>query len=124
MKHFGSDILDSGAEINKKSSFKNGFANEEQRLELEKILHPAIEELTLEQLKKSDLFEKPKLWFYEAALVVEKKNKAFREVWLTHCTNATQMERLKQRENNYTDAEIKIFSCHKRVLRKKGGIVI
>ena len=121
MKHFGPDILDSSAEINRKTLSQTVFANEEQRLELEKILHPAIEELTLEQLKKSDLFEKPKLWFYEAALVVEKKKtNLFREVWLTHCTNATQMERLKQRENNYTDAEIKnILMSQKSFAQKR-----
>jgi dephospho-CoA kinase len=106
--HFGENILDSNGDLDRKKLSKEIFADEDKRNFLESVVHPELEQLVTNQLKNFELFEKPKLWFYEAALVIEKKKqKMFREVWLTHCTNATQIGRLKERKNNYNDQEIK-----------------
>lgn len=105
---FGKNILENTGEINRKALSKVIFADEEKRTFLESVIHPELEVLVSQKLKEFGLFEKPRLWFYEAALVIEKKkHKMFRELWLTHCTNATQIGRLKERKNNYTDQEIK-----------------
>jgi len=117
---FGPSILNPDESINRQKLSKQVFEKEEKRLALEKIIHPAIEKLLEEELQSLGLFEKPSFWFYEAALIVEKnKSELFKEVWLTNCTNATQMDRLKSRKNNNSESEIKNIIATQKQFREK-----
>lgn len=65
---------------------------------LEATLHPVIGELLAERLIADGLVAKPRLWFYEAALLFETgRDKDFRKIWVTTCPEHVQLERIKSR---------------------------
>lgn len=71
----------------------------DNRQHLESIIHPQITDHLFKTLQALGYTEKPRLWFYEAALIIEKqKSGDFLETWLVHCSQATQLERLKSRD--------------------------
>jgi len=76
------------------------FNDHAQRKKLEDIVHPCIQKLLAAQLRQKGLFDQPRLWFYEAALLVETGTyRNFKQLWVTHCTPATQLTRLCRRDN-------------------------
>ena len=95
---FGKSILDEKKEINRKRLGGIVFEDEDKRKILETILHPRIEEALIDKLEKDDLFNEPKVWFYEAALIFEKRKQSFfKETWLCYCSKETQILRLEKR---------------------------
>src|SRR5690606_26229149 len=71
----------------------------EKRKQLEDIVHPAIYELLIQNLKESNALNQKKPWFYEASLLFETGNHTkFREVWCTYCSDAEQLRRLMARD--------------------------
>lgn len=100
---FGSGLLDSSGLIDRSLLSKIIFEDKNKRETLESIIHPEIENRLFESLKEKGIFEKPQVFFYDAALIFEKKKeKKFKEVWLTHCEKKTQRERLKLRNRAYS----------------------
>jgi len=74
------------------------FSDEKKRKILEGIIHPEIEKRFLEEVERSGLVQKPRLFFYEASLIFERnRQKDFKEVWLLGCKKETQLKRLKER---------------------------
>ena len=76
------------------------FNDHARRKRLEAIVHPCIQKLLAAKLQQEGLFDQPRLWFYEAALLVETGTyRNFKQLWVTHCTPATQLTRLRRRDN-------------------------
>lgn len=106
-KNFGSDVLTSSGEINRKALAQIVFSSPEKRVLLESIVHPSIERELLNKLEKDGFFKKPRYWFYEAALIFEKrKENIFFQTWLVFCSKETQVSRLKIRNPELTADKI------------------
>ena len=120
-KNFGSDLLTPTGEINRRELAKIVFSSSEKRVLLESIVHPAIQEKLVEKLKVDGFFEKPRYWFYEAALIFEKeKENIFFQTWLVFCSKKTQISRLKTRNPELTEDSIqKILDSQMSFEQKK-----
>ena len=106
-KNFGNDILTPTGEINRKELANVVFSSSEKRELLEAIVHPAIQEELVNKLEVDGFFKKPRYWFYEAALIFEKrKENIFFQTWLVFCSKETQVERLKKRNPELTEDRI------------------
>lgn len=121
VKFFGKNILAENKEVDRGKLAQVIFSSEEKRKALEAIVHPEIQEELLKKLKKEGLFENPKLWFYEAALIFEKeKEKDFLETWLVYCSPETQFVRLKKRDIEKGEELVKkILASQQNFLEKK-----
>ena len=96
---FGPQVFSEDGVLNRKELGQRVWQDAEARAALENIMHPAIHTELYRALERDNLFEKPRLWFYEAALVIEKqRTQDFKEVWLVVCSPETQLTRLITRE--------------------------
>ncbi len=97
---FGSTVLNHDGTLHR-SRLRTLICNDSaQRKILEDIVHPRIRELLADKLRQEGLFAKPRLWCYEAALLVETGTyRQFKQLWVTHCSPATQLTRLCRRDN-------------------------
>ena len=117
---FGTKILKEDKTLDRKKLSYEIFQDKEKRLFLESVIHPAIQIALKKQLESLNLYKNPKLWFYEAALIIEKnKFQLFKEVWITHCNMTTQINRLKSRSNNYSDTNIKNIIASQKIFAEK-----
>ena len=99
VQQFGPGILQDGS-LNRRKLRDLIFADASKKKIVENILHPHIRELLQEKLRQRDFFTKPRLWFYEATLLVETGTwREFKQLWVTHCSPATQITRLRERNN-------------------------
>ncbi|MEZ4743433.1 MAG: dephospho-CoA kinase [Bdellovibrionota bacterium] len=99
---FGSGVLDASGALDRGRMRGVVFNDKEKLLRLESIIHPQIQMLLKEELEQADLFSRPRLWFYEAALLIEKNMQdRFRQIWLTYCGQKLQLERILSR-NKFT----------------------
>ncbi len=99
-KTFGRTILDQDGTLRRARLRELIFNDSAQRKALENIVHPRIRELLADKLQREGLLDKPRLWFYEAALLVETGTyRKFKQLWVTHCTPATQLARLCARDS-------------------------
>ena len=95
--HFGHDILLPDGSLNRKKLGLIVFRDSAQRKILEGIVHPEIQKLLGQRLDKEGMFQNPRLWFYEAALLFETGlYRSFLEVWLTTSDSVDQIQRLKK----------------------------
>ena len=105
---FGREILDDSLFINRKKLASLVFGDPKKLLRLESIVHPQIELRLIARLREEGLFERPRVWFYEASLIFERgREKDFKEVWLTHCLRETQEKRLRERNSGFSKEFIK-----------------
>ena len=96
----GSKILNSDGQLNRGKLRDIIFDDKSTRSQVENILHPAIKSILHENLKQANLINTPQIWFYEAALIFETNSQdRFREVWVTHCSEEKQINRLTIRDN-------------------------
>jgi dephospho-CoA kinase len=95
---FGAGVLNPDGTLNRPKLGEIVFSSAEKRQTLESITHPKIHARLVELLDRESLFDRPKLWFYEAALLFEKKRAdKFFQIWVTFCSEETQMKRLMNR---------------------------
>lgn len=74
------------------------FSRPAEKQWLEATLHPIIGSLLGERLIQEGLVAKPRLWFYEAALLFETgRDEEFRKIWTTTCPEDVQIARIKSR---------------------------
>ena len=98
-KTFGHTILNHDGTLHRARLRELIFNDTAQRKTLENIMHPRIRELLADKLQREELLDKPRLWFYEAALLVETGTyRKFKQLWVTHCTHTTQIARLRARD--------------------------
>ena len=97
---FGRKVLKHDGTLHRTRLRQRIFNDAAQRRALEDIVHPRIRALLADQLQQEGLIARPRLWFYEAALLVETGTyRNFKQLWITHCTPATQLARLCARDN-------------------------
>ena len=98
---FGAEILaDDGGDIDRGRLGKIIFADPAQRQRLEAITHPLIAAALERELHRAGLFDQPKLFVYEAALIFETHGEGrFARIWATFCDERTQLERLVMRDH-------------------------
>lgn len=95
---FGEGLLTEKGDLDRKKLGALVFEKKDMRKSLELLLHPLIQKRLFNSLEKDGLLGSPEICFYEAALLVEKKKERhFRELWVTHCTQEVQLKRLKKR---------------------------
>lgn len=97
VKHFGTKILNTQGELDRKAMAAQVFSDKKKLLELEAILHPLIKAEI--QKRKKELQEKGhRLAFYDVPLLFEKKmEKDFDEIVLVTSTRDLQISRMKSR---------------------------
>lgn len=112
IKYFGPGILQPDGTLNRRAMRDRIFSSPTDRAYLESIVHPAIQQLMEKQLEQSGLLLHPKIWFYEAALLLETGSfRDFKEIWLTTCDAATQVRRVMARDKvSATEAQKAIAS--------------
>ena len=92
----GTDVVGSDGRLDRKALRDMVFRDPVARQKLEQILHPAIRQALLARLDHEGITRNPRIFFYEAALILEKSAEAdFREVWLTDCEEEIQIQRLE-----------------------------
>ena len=97
---FGGTVMHEDGSLNRKLLGAIVFGDPQKRKQLEAIVHPIIHDLLATELQKRGLFDFPRYWFYEASLLFENGTaRNFCEVWVVYCLPATQLARLKKRDN-------------------------
>ncbi|MBP6217122.1 MAG: dephospho-CoA kinase [Oligoflexales bacterium] len=117
---FGSGILSQDKSLDRKKLRSIVFKNEEKRRTLEQILHPAIQALLEEKLRRSELISSPRYWFYEASLLCETgRDRDFKELWLTDCSYENQLARTLRRDKVSSQAAKRVLAAQMPPEEKK-----
>lgn len=96
---FGPAITSSDGSLDRRILREMIMQNPLARQKLEAITHPLIRQALSDRLNELGLTQKPKLFFYEAALIIETGNaKNFLAVLATYCPRSTQLARLQARD--------------------------
>ena len=85
---FGGVILDEDGQLNRGKLGKIVFDDPSKLKKLESIIHPEIDLLLFEELEVLGLFQHPRHWFYEAALLFETKTDIKYKCMLTVKSNS------------------------------------
>jgi dephospho-CoA kinase len=98
-KTFGPAVLNSDGSMNRQAMRELVFQDPSRRLQLEAIIHPRLQAETQRVLEKQGFFQNPRLWFYEASLIYERKRAAdFKAVWVAYCPVELQIMRVMDRD--------------------------
>lgn len=93
----GKEVLDEDGEIDKKKMAAKIFADEELLNKVNGLIHPAVKEYLLEQLKIASMDEEVELFFVEAALLIETGYKALvDEMWYVYAEENIRRQRLME----------------------------
>ncbi|MGE0174248.1 MAG: dephospho-CoA kinase [Oligoflexales bacterium] len=118
--HFGASALNENGDLDRPAMRQKIFSDPTAKVELERITHPIIRDLLLNELGQYGLLAQPKLWFYEASLLFETgQYNRFRQIWLTHCSAETQIMRLIARDNIDCDLAKKMVESQSISLEEK-----
>jgi len=91
---FGRGILNPKGELDRAKMRAIVFNDENKRKILEKITHPAIEDLLFSKLGNTS-----SLWIYESAILYETGFASkLGEMWVASCSEQTQVQRVMQRD--------------------------
>ena len=103
---FGTEILDSNVDIDRKKLGAIVFFDDKKRKKLEGILHPFIRNEILQRAK--DLEKYKKAYFVDIPLFFEVKEKyPINRILLVYTPKAIQIDRLIKRDNIKTELAIK-----------------
>jgi dephospho-CoA kinase len=109
---FGDRILQPDGSLNRKKLSALVFADISARKRLEQILHPLIAGELEKLIVELNLVSKKRYFFYEATLLFETaSHERFREIWATVCAPATQLGRLRSRQNMDPELAAKIIAA-------------
>ena len=116
---FGLDVVNEDGALNRAALRKIIVSDTHARKDLEAITHPKIHLETENILRKSGLFEKPRFWFYEAALIYEiGRQNQFSQVWVAYCQEEVQVKRIMTRDQCSLDDAKKIIGAQMPVMEK------
>ncbi|MCX6127092.1 MAG: dephospho-CoA kinase [Proteobacteria bacterium] len=121
-QRFGSKILSLEGKLNRPGLRAIILEDDLAKIDLEALIHPAIEQELLIEVQESGIADQPRVFFYEAALIHE-RNRAheFRAVWCTVCSAELQIQRLIQRnEPKITEVEAKALVASQLSAEEKG----
>ncbi len=92
---FGKEYVQEGR-VNRKKLGALVFGNKEERLKLEKLLHPKIKKRILELAQREERFGVP--YFVDIPLLYERGDYPFEKVVVVYAPKKVQIERLRKRE--------------------------
>ena len=92
---FGKEYVQEGR-VNRKKLGALVFGNKEERLKLEKLLHPKIKKRILELAQREERFGVP--YFVDIPLLYERGDYPFEKVVVVYAPKEVQIERLRKRE--------------------------
>lgn len=95
--HFGADILNSDATLNRAELRKRVFAAPQERVWLEQLLHPLIHQELMDQLHKST---SPYTILVSPLLVESGQNTLCQKIIVVDVPESLQIDRTTQRDNN------------------------
>ncbi len=102
---FGPQFLTAEGTLDRTLMRTHIFSQPEARQALEAIIHPRLEAATARQLEDAQIFTQPRLWFYEASLLVERgRTDDFRSLWSSLCPESLQIQRVMARDQCSEDA--------------------
>ncbi|MCR5459729.1 MAG: dephospho-CoA kinase [Acetatifactor sp.] len=102
----GEDVLDETGDIDKKRMAEKIFADEQLLERINGIVHPAVKDYLLEKLEAAKRSGKVKLFFVEAALLIEcGYGELVDEMWYVHARKSVRRKRLKE-SRGYSDEKI------------------
>ena len=102
----GEDVLDETGDIDKKRMAEKIFADEQLLERINGIVHPAVKDYLLEKLEAAKCSGKVKLFFVEAALLIEcGYGELVDEMWYVHARKSVRRKRLKE-SRGYSDEKI------------------
>lgn len=97
---FGPTVLNSDGTMNRQRMREVVFQDPSRRQQLEAIIHPRLQTEVQKTLEIKGFFQNPRLWFYEASLIYERKRAAdFKAVWVAYCPVELQITRVMQRDH-------------------------
>ncbi|MBC7659068.1 MAG: dephospho-CoA kinase [Chitinophagaceae bacterium] len=97
---FGTNILTASGEMDRAKMREIVFQSPDKRATLESIIHHRLTHISEELLRRENLFDSPRFWFYEASLIYERKRAGdFNRVWVAYCPRALQIQRLMARDH-------------------------
>jgi len=94
---FGDEYVENGSVLRKKLGFLI-FNNENEKLKLEKFIHPLIKELIIEEAKIFESQQKP--YLIDIPLFFEKQHYNIEKSIVVYTSKNTQIERLRKRDNS------------------------
>jgi dephospho-CoA kinase len=99
VSHFSDDILDASLRIDRKKLGKIIFSSLEQRIKLENILHPLIQE-RVQEIKEHHKVHGASVLFYDVPLLFENNLETqFDSILTVWCQEDIQYQRLMKRNN-------------------------
>ena len=96
-KIFGAEYVEEGIVLRKKLGFLI-FNNEEEKIKLEKFIHPLIKEAIIEEAKVFESQQKP--YLIDIPLFFEKQHYNITKSIVVYTSKETQIERLMKRDNS------------------------
>lgn len=112
VKRFGSQVLTAAGELNRKALANLVFADQAQRLELERIIHPRVRELFVERLNLLEAqTPAPVMIVYSAPILFESTNR-YPEIQATLVVTAPRelcIQRVVLRDNCSPEYVARIF---------------
>lgn len=108
---FGGRVLSEDGSLNRKLMASIIFQDQQQKQTLENIVHPALHKELDVRLRDLKILEQPQTWFYEATLLYETGSyQLYREIWAVHCSEETQIERIRRRQPELAISAEKIIA--------------
>ncbi|MCR5595055.1 MAG: dephospho-CoA kinase [Lachnospiraceae bacterium] len=102
----GKRILDREGSIDKKKMAKIIFEDDELRMGVNAIVHPAVKEYVLNAIEREMTLKEHDYFFLEAALLIEEKYyEILDELWYIYADEEVRRERLKS-SRGYSDDKI------------------
>ncbi len=102
----GADLLEESGEFDRKKLADFIFGDERKRLQLNAIVHPAVKEYVIEDVKKARNENILQFYFFEAALILEEHYDAIcDEIWYIYTREDIRRNRLKE-SRGYSDEKI------------------
>ena len=99
IKHFGSEVLGPGREINRAKLGQIVFVDKAKRQLLESLIHPIVRSVTIERRMELQR-EGVKMAVNDVPLLFEKNlQQKYDAVWVVYCHREQQIERLRQRNS-------------------------
>lgn len=107
---FGQEAIDDNGEMNRKYVGELVFNNPEQRIELNKIVHPIVREI-MEEEKNHYLNEGYNVIMDIPLLFENDLQDTVDEVWVVYTSESVQIERLMERNDlSQEDAKARVYS--------------
>lgn len=113
---FGNEYVDNGSVLRKKLGFLI-FNNENEKLKLEKFIHPLIKEAIIEEAKIFESQQKP--YLIDIPLFFEKQHYNIEKSIVVYTSKETQIERLRKRDNSTEEEALSRINNQMDIEEKK-----